>query len=149
MEIEARIDADKLLTPAQKDELRKQARDHVRDKIVKKAMEEFKAAAIAEEERALVPDEKTEYVSIDLPDHAAFIRLDNVVFFHGLTYEVSYLVARTMADVMARAWEHQHEIDGHRRRGDITRRPHNTMMRPGMENLSIGVINSRQTLNNI
>jgi len=75
-----------------------------------------------------------------LPKFASLLRLDNVVFFHGLIYEVPRRVASTINDQMARSWEHQNEIDGRPRVGDEARRPYNKTLRPGSEGLRLNTV---------
>ena len=129
-EIEKRVDESDELTAEDRVQIKARAREEVK-KRRRDAREKFELEkAIREEERSYNHLEQLEDVTIDLAQYAPFISIDGVMYFHGLTYTVPYSVARTMADISARTWEHQNEIDGRRRRGDINRRPLNTTISP-------------------
>lgn len=51
-------------------------------------------------------------ITIDLPEHAANLTINGTPFWHTFTYEVQRHVANSLREQMARAWAHQHEIDG-------------------------------------
>lgn len=118
-EIDQRLDANELLTEADREAIRVKAREYVhkkrKDELEKIALE----AAIADEERAYKVVEDYEFVTVNLAPYAAMVMLDGEMYFHGVDYEVRYSVARTLEDVMARTWEHQNEIQGQRRKGDV------------------------------
>jgi hypothetical protein len=116
-EIEKRLDADDILTVEEKEQIRAKAREEVRKRRRDKAEQELLQAAIREEERAFSPVDQWTDITIDLAPYAAYIALDGVQYFHGLTYTVAHGVAVTMLDICARTWEHQREIKGERRRG--------------------------------
>ena len=124
-EIEKRIQLAANLSEEEKSEARQRARDHVLKKRKEKAIDQYFEAAVKEEEREFEPDEQYEDYTVDLPEYTPFIKINNVIYFHGITYEVSYKKARSMADLQARAWEHDREKDGKRRKGDIGRDPFN------------------------
>jgi hypothetical protein len=118
-EIDQRVDADELLDAAAREMIKKKARETVlarrRAEVEKIALE----AAIAEEERKFAVVEEWETVTVNLAPYCAMVTLDGTMYFHGIDYEVPYSVARTIEDVMARTWEHQNEIQGQRRKGDV------------------------------
>lgn len=126
-EIERRIDADpELVTDDMREKIKARAREHVR----KKAAEKLEDRIFAEEvRRAEVeyaePDEALMEITIDLPDFAYMIAIDGVGYYHGCTYDVPTRKYRSMIDQMARSWEHNREIHGDRRKGDVTMRPMN------------------------
>jgi hypothetical protein len=145
-EIEARLDSDELLSAEDKAQILEKAREHVAKQRKEKAEEAFLAKAIREEERSYNPVDKYEDVLIDLAPFAPYISLDGVMYFHGLTYSVTYGVARTIDDISGRTWEHQNEIDGHRRKGDLNRRPLNRRISPRDVSDSRGAVNTRQSV---
>jgi hypothetical protein len=133
-ELESRIDADDLLSLEERAEIKAQAREEVakrrKDKAIKTLLDrEIRLAEVEHD-----PDEQLVDILIDLPAFSAYVRLDNVVYFHGILYEVRPVVAATMRDVMARAWEHQNEIDGRKRIGDLTRRMADQRISPSQPN---------------
>lgn len=150
-EIDQRVDADELLDAAARATIKEKAREHVlkkrRAEVEKLALD----AAIAEEERKYGVQEDYETVTVNLAPYCAMVTLDGTMYFHGIDYEVPYSVARTIEDVMARTWEHQNEIQGQRRKGDVaweaTRRRRyesgGVKLQPGMEGQRLDNINTR------
>jgi hypothetical protein len=122
-DIEKRIVGSELLGPQEKAEILKQAREQVEETRKKGAVEAFLKAAIKEEERAFEPTEVYEDFTVDLAPYAPYIQLNGMRYFHGLTYEVKYSQARCMADIQQATWQHDREIHGQRRRGDMARDP--------------------------
>ena len=111
-EIDRRLNADTILSPDEKEAIRKKAIEHVA-KTKRDATEEaLLHAYIKEEERADHPEEELIDIVLDLPDHAPFIRLDNRVWFHGVVYEVEMSVYQTMVDIQARMWEQEAQTQG-------------------------------------
>lgn len=139
VEIAKRIDASGTLTAEEKAEARQRAYDHVTKKRKEKAIDQYFEAAVKAEEQALEPTQAMEEITIDLPEYTYSIVINGTALYHGCTYTVRYGVARSLADIQARAWEHQREIDGRRRAGDMQRRPENVTIspsRPGRVNTS-------------
>lgn len=150
------IDANELLTAADRDAIREKARAHVRAK--KKAELEKIAleGAIADEERAFQVAEDYEFVLIDLAPFvaneklkASCITLDGTIYSQGQTYEVPYSVARTLEDVMARTWEHENEIHGLRRKQDTYRRPLLPHIGAGQEHSPVSALNKRSNVTRV
>jgi hypothetical protein len=135
-EIDARLLASSL-TEAEKEEARTRARDHVRSKRKEKAIDEAFKRAVTEEEREYEPNDQLVEIVIDLPRYAAFVRLDHVVYYHGFPYDVPSVKAASILDLMARAWEHQSEIEGKRRKGDDALRPQNFRIGPQHEGMAL------------
>jgi hypothetical protein len=130
-EIERRIDNSDLLSEEEKEAAREKAREHVLKARKEKATEAYFKAAVKEEERGFEPTEQLEDFVVDLPEYAPMIKINNVGFYHGCVYEVPYSVARSMADMQARAWEHEREWkEGKHRVSDATRRPQNKIISP-------------------
>lgn len=111
-EIERRLNADKILSPEEKEVIRKRAKEHVAEARRKATEEALLHAYIKEEERGDKPQEELVDITLELPDHAPFLRLDNRVWFHGVTYEVEMSVYQTMMDMQARMWEHEKQTEG-------------------------------------
>lgn len=131
-EIDSRLEAQgmPLLTEEDKVQIREKAKKHVAEKRRDKAESEYLARAIKEEEREHTPADQLVDITVELAPfvasarfNAAFLSLDGVRFFHGVTYSVSRKVADTMQDIMARGWEHEREIHGERRAADVNRHP--------------------------
>lgn len=135
-EIDARLQASQL-TEEEKAEARKKAREHVRKLRKEKAIDEAFKRAVKEEEREYEPSEQLVDITIDLPKYAAFVRLDHVVYYHGLVYEVPNSKAMTIMDIMARSWEHQSEIEGKRRKGDEALAPRNFALSSKHEGMTL------------
>lgn len=145
-EIERRVDASDELTAEDRVQIKARAREEVKkrrkDAATKRALDE----AIREEERSYDPLQQFEDVTIDLAPYAPFVSLDGIMYFHGLSYSVPYNVARTIDDISARTWEHQNEIDGRRRRGDLNRRPMQTVIGPHGSARAPSSINTRASV---
>lgn len=123
-EIETRIDANDTLSSAEKEEVRARAREHVAKARKEKDTDRLFDAMVKEVEREYDPKEQLEDFTVDLPEYTPFLKVDNVIYFHGLTYEVPYSFARSFADNQARAWEHEREWkEGKHRTADASRRP--------------------------
>jgi hypothetical protein len=144
-EIDQRLEAQgmPLLSEEEKEQIRAKAREHVAKKRKEQAEADYLAAAIREEEREHVPEDKWEDITINLAPfvasqkfNSAFLAIDGTRYFHGITYTVTYNQARFMEDIMARGWEHEREIHGERRRADFQRRPIEGMISPGSMNIN-------------
>ena len=122
-ELETRIAGAADLSVEEKQEIRERARKHVAEARKTKAIEELFKIAVAEEEREAEPDQELEDFRVDLPAYAPFIKINNVVYFHGIVYEVPYHKARAMADIQWRAWAHEHEFKDGKSQFDANRRP--------------------------
>lgn len=130
-EIERRIDNSELLSAEEKESAREKAREHVLKARKEKAVDAYFKAAVLEEERTYNADEALEDFHIDLPEYTPLIKINNVGYYHGCTYEVPYSQARSLADIQARAWEHEREWrEGRHRAGDALRRPKHVHISP-------------------
>lgn len=149
--IMGRLASDDLLSAADKEQILERAKKHVTDQRKADAEEKFLKKAIRDEERRHNPTEQFEDVILDLPPFQAYIALDGVMYFHGLRYTVSYSVARVMDDIASRGWEHQNEIDGRTRHGDLGRKHRNTVIGPNgsqraPQERGVGAVNTRQSV---
>jgi len=108
-EIEKRIVASDTLTDADKAEIRERARKEVLEARKKDATEAYLKAAIREEQREFEPQEALEDFTVDLAEYAPYIAINNTLYFHGVTYEVPYSVARCMAEIQQATWRHERE----------------------------------------
>jgi hypothetical protein len=145
-EIDKRLDADATLSEETRAQIKAKAREHVEKKRRDKAEAELLAKEIREIERSYNPAEQFEDVVIDLAPYAAFISIDGELFYHGVSYSRPWSVARTLDDLMARTWEHQNEIGGHRRKGDLNRRPANRRISPHDAGAAPSAINTRASV---
>ena len=119
-----------LLSEQDKETIRAKAREHVDKKRRDDAEAKYLAEAIRDEERGYTPPDQLQDIIIDLAPfvasarfNAAFVALDGVRYFHGMTYNLPRKVCDTLMDIMARGWEHEREIHGERRLADMTRTP--------------------------
>jgi hypothetical protein len=123
-EIETRVDGDVSLSAEQREEVKERARKHVRKKAQERLTDELFAKEVRLAEIEFThPDDELLEVTIDLPEFAYSIVMDNVSYFHGLTYDVPKRKYHSIIDQMARSWEHDREIHARRRKGDIARDP--------------------------
>lgn len=130
-EIERRIDgSNELLSADEREAVREKAREHVKKARKEKVLDELLAAAIKEEEREFEPQEQLEDFLVDLPEYTPCLKIDNVMYFHGLTYEVPYSKARSMADIQWRAWNHEREWKEGKSAYDANRRPLHMALSP-------------------
>jgi hypothetical protein len=129
-DIELRIAGAADLSPEEKAEARKRAADHVAKTRKEKAIDAYFSAAVAEEEREYEPQGALEDFYVDLPPYAPFIKINNVMFFHGIVYEVGYNQARSMADIAWRAWNHEREFKEGKSAYDANRRPLHLALSP-------------------
>lgn len=149
-EIAKRVDSDQMLTAEQREEIKERARAHVKKKQVERLTDQLfnEAVRVAEVEMAL-PDEELCEVTIDLPEYAYMIAMDNVGYYHGCTYEVPRRKYLSLVDQMGRSWEHDREIHGRRRKGDMVRDPFNRGMNVARNttfSLQTGAVTTRDTL---
>lgn len=114
-EIDRRLNADQILTPEEKAAIRKKAVEHVAKTKKESTQDALLHAYIKEEQRQDKPEEELLDIVLDLPEHAPFIRLDNRVWFHGVTYEVEMSVYATMMDIQGRMWEQEQQTQGRAR----------------------------------
>lgn len=108
-EIERRIDNNELLSPEEREEVRDRARKHVAEARKKKEVDAYFAAQVRVEEVSYEPTQQLEDFTVDLPEYTPMIKINNVGYFHGCTYEVPYNLARSMADLQGWAWKHENE----------------------------------------
>ena len=138
-EIEKRIELSAFLSNEEKAEARERAREHVTKKRKEKAIDDYFNAAVKAEEQALNPKERLEDFIVDLPEYTYHITINGTMYYHGVQYRLPFSQCRSMADIQARAWEHQREIDGRRRMGDQSRKHEHLVIsptRPGRVNTS-------------
>lgn len=145
-EIERRLDADDLLSAEDREQIKERARKEVRERRKTKATDDLLQAAIREEERAYDPAERREDIIVDLAPYAAYIAINGVFYYHGITYEVPASLARTMDDIMARTWDHQREIDGRWRRSDHLRKPKEIRLGPQDAGAPATALNTRASM---
>lgn len=124
-----------LLSPETKQALQAKARERVAKERRDRAEDAYLEHAVEAERRANDPVYEIKRIRIDLAGHADRIRLDDVIFLHGFDYDVTLPVYATLKDIMARTWEHEDEVGGVNR--DQYRRPRSTILRPGMENMTV------------
>jgi hypothetical protein len=143
-EIERRIDnSPSLLTDEDKQEARDRAREHVSKARKTSELDAYFKAQVREEERSYEPKDQLEDFTVDLPEYAPMIVINNIGYYHGCTYEVPHHMRISLMDIQARAWEHENEIHGRRRKGDVARDPFNrgiNMQRDVRFSMSTGAV---------
>jgi len=110
-----------ILSDETKAQLREKAKERVLELRRQEAEDKFLEAAEYEErvKQGVAGGQiKTDLVKvyIDLPEYATSLNIDRQVFFQGAHYTVQHHVYDSLVDNMARAWEHQSEIEGKPRR---------------------------------
>ena len=133
-DIEIRIAGAADLSPEEKEAARKRAAEHVAKTRKEKAIDAYFAEAVKLEEQEYEPDQVLEDFVVDLPPYAPFIKINNVMYFHGIVYEVPYHKARAMADIQWRAWNHEREFKEGKSAYDANRRPMHMAISPNAPN---------------
>jgi hypothetical protein len=148
IEIDRRIEANyPELTDEERAIIKERAREHVlkvqkerakeaRDQLIDKATER----AVRDAEKVAGLHGAYVDITIDLAPIAAYIALDGVFYYHGVTYEVPFNVAQTIIDISARTWEHENEIHGRPRRADLGRRQTLMTIGPQHANMAASAI---------
>ncbi len=130
-EIEKRVADAHLLTPEQKAETIAKAKTHVEEQRRNKAIDALFAQAVKAEENAYDPDEEIIEFTVDLADYTPCITINGAMsYYHGCTYKVPKKLYVSLIDLQWQTHCHQREIDGHRRQGDLQRRPQYTNLSP-------------------
>lgn len=101
-----------LLSEEKKAELRLEAQERIQREREEQAAEAFLADEEAKARRGHVPEQELVEITLDLPEHSDRLVIDGAHFFHGRSYIVPRHQADSMRDTIARAWDHQAEIDG-------------------------------------
>jgi hypothetical protein len=101
---------DGILDEEDLEELRAMARKQVELEFKAAARQEKLKEMVAEERSKLDPEEEMVDVLIDLPGHAENIMINFRKFHHGHRYTVGLSQYRTLADIQARAWEHEEVV---------------------------------------
>jgi hypothetical protein len=65
-------------------------------------------------ERLAKPEERPCFIRVMLPPFANEVVLDGTVYQHGWHGEVPYSKYLSMQDIIARAWDHQYDTEGHK-----------------------------------
>lgn len=100
----------------------------VKDEARERVRERLKQSKRLEMQRALEPDEQMHFITIDVAPFADRITIDNVIYLHGLTYEVPRRMFDSMREVIARTWKHEHDIGN--ANSQHYRRPRNVVLGP-------------------
>ena len=107
-----------LFTPEEIAALEREADKRVRDALREAEKERIIAGRIEQRKReegmrSGKPDlDEQVTITVDLPEYAACLRVNNVQYFHGYSYTVPRHVANTMREMMQRAQQHQDIADG-------------------------------------
>jgi hypothetical protein len=120
------------LSEEEKEAIKKQARAKVAEQLREAKRKAYLKEQINYYQRKARPGQEEVQATIDLPGHADRIVLDGTHYFHGVTYTFNLDQYRTVADISARAWEHEHEVGGANR--DVYRAPRNVIITPNSPN---------------
>lgn len=123
------------LSEEDKERVHQKARGIVAAKFKKAAEEKYLQEAIKEIERESIPEQRVEPLLINVAGHAAKITIDGRPYEHGRIYNVTQSERETLEEIMARTWNHEHEVGG--ANGNQYRRPANAVLRPGSEIMPI------------
>ena len=130
-ELERRIAHSDLLSAEEKVETLARAKAHVDEQRKKGAIDALFAEAVKAEENAYDPNEEVVEFTVELADFAPCMTINGAIsYYHGCTYKVPMGLYRTLIDLQWQTNCHQREIDGHRRQGDLQRRPQFTNLSP-------------------
>ncbi len=130
-EIEKRVAHSDLLTPLEKEETIARAKSHVDEQRKKGAIDALFAQTVKAEENAHDPNEEIVEWTVELADYVPAITINGAMsYYHGCTYKVPMGMFRSLIDLQWQTQCHQREIDGHRRQGDLQRRPQYTNLSP-------------------
>jgi len=103
-----------LLSPEELAALEKEAVEEAteehKERIKLRLKTTFKNAKRDELRRVAGEEEELRTLLLDLAPHAERVVLDGTVYFHGQTYTVTDAVYRTLIEIVARGWEHEHEV---------------------------------------
>lgn len=123
-----------ILTDEEKASLRQEAHAQVLAEQKKAAKEAYKEQLLDEARIEKGLDEPLVTVTISIPEFAANIRIDDVIYFHGKDYTVPQSRADVLLETMERSWAHEREtMEGHGRwaptkRRDVRISPRGTVM---------------------
>lgn len=105
-----------LLTKAEIEEIRRQAKADALEELRSGQKKELKAKLLRQERLALSPQSEEEIVgfTLEMPSYAMQwpLVIDGVWYFHGKYYEVPLSKYEVFAEQMYRSFEHQRVIDG-------------------------------------
>jgi hypothetical protein len=100
-----------LLNADDMEELRAMAKAAV-EKEYKDAERKVVLQRLIDEERGKAdPEEEILPILIDLPGHAACIKINQKPYWHSVTYDVPVSIWRSLSDIMAQAWKHEEVVN--------------------------------------
>jgi hypothetical protein len=79
----------------------------MREEAKARVREQLRSQKRLEMQRATDPDEEVFLLTIDVAPYADRVTLDNVIYLHGITYELPKRVYDTVKEIMGRTWEHE------------------------------------------
>lgn len=110
-----------LLTKAEIDAIRAEARDHVTAELKKSARTKLKDKFIQEERAKNDPKQEMVQVRLDLAEYTEGLLVDGVRYYHNGLYTIPRAKYDVFLEQMYRSHEHQNQIDG-KSRADLARR---------------------------
>ena len=100
------------LTEEDKRRLQKEVMDEVEEEARELQAAAYKAKLRKKLRQKADLEEPQEEIFIDLPESSTCIRIDGVAYMVNITYTVNRNKALAMREMMAKAWEHEAEING-------------------------------------
>ena len=104
-----------LLTVDELKALEAEVQKEIDKELKSKAKETLKKEMTEKARVARGLEEDSEFVEINLPEHADRITINSYSFMHARAYRVKGSVAIQLRETMARAWEHQAVVEGRRK----------------------------------
>lgn len=112
--------AESILSQAEKDEIRIQARKRAQDELKDRATKALLDQYTREERARLIPEEELVEIWLDLAPSSPYIMLDGKQYLHHNYYTVNRAVFAVLTEQMNRGWAHDEQTQvvdakGHRR----------------------------------
>lgn len=128
-----------LLSDAEIEALRVEAKKKVLEDRKKAAQQKVLAAMLREENERIDPSDEIVLYTIDIPGYAKSVRLDGIEYFHGQTYKFTTRKLSSILEVVQGAWRHERSIGEANRNNYVA--PSNKAG-PAKYTLSAGFINA-------
>jgi len=134
-QIELRIANSDLLSDEEKEQTRVRAKAHVDELRKKNALDAYFNAMVSQENARWDPNEELLDITIELGEYSPCITINGMnSYYHGVTYTVPRSLHAVLMDISWQTQQHQREIDGKKRRGDLLRKAANLRISPSDPN---------------
>lgn len=110
-EMRARIDADQ----QRKKDIEELARMEIEEDLRLEAEAAYQAEVKEKLRKELLPELQTRPITIDLPSHAPYIRIDGShIYYPDQTYQVDKATYETLKEIMWKAWWSEEQLHGNK-----------------------------------